>query len=388
MRCSRGWAVGLAAGAALIAVLLAGTAGYQISLGRIDPALAIPTLLAPALMVAWALRSERTADRRLVGGMALGFLALMQTGLAVFLAGMIAALQVASTLAAGLVAGLVAEHIVQRVFKRRWRKGLAALLAAILWFAGSHVMLGWLYTAPAPAAGSTPVTMLSSLPLRWAGGGNLATQLAEGAADDPALAALEARMPVAFVDSLVDNPPPAGGRLLLAHPRALAPRELVAIDAFVRGGGRAVILADALSQWPPAFPLGDSRNPPVTSLLTPLLDHWGLKLAGAEAGDNRMVDVDVGVRRLRLASAGRFDPLPPGCTSQANGRVAHCRIGEGEVWLVGDADLLLSPLWQSPVNGLSHLCRADTIEWLAERLGPDSAPGPWLRPVWIRSSRR
>lgn len=387
MKRSRGWVIGLAFGAALIAALLAGTAGYQIVLGRIDPALAIPPLLAPALMVAWALRFERVADRRFVGGLTLAFFALMQAGLAVFLAGTIAALQVALTLAAGVVAGLVADRIVQRAFKRRWRKGLAALLAAILWFAGGHAMLGWLYGAPAPAAVAPPVTMLSGLPLRWAGGGDLAAQLAQGSADDPALAALEARMPVALVDSLIDNPPAAGGRLLLAHPRALAPQELVAIDAFVRGGGRAVILADALSQWPPAFPLGDSRNPPVTSLLTPLLDHWGLKLEGAEAGDNRMVDVDVGARRLRLASAGRFGPLPPGCTSHADGRVVRCRIGEGEAWIVGDADLLLAPLWQSPVNGLPHLRRADTMEWLAERLGPDSAAEPWLRPVWIRPSR-
>src|SRR3546814_20851510 len=116
--------------------------------------------------------------------------------------------------------------------------------------------------------------MLTSLPRRWAQGDDMAAMISQGADEDPALLRLEAAGPVQLVDSLADHVPPSGAALLLAHPPALAPRDLVAVDAFVRGGGRAVILADALSGWPARHPLGDPRNPPVTSLLTPLLDPW------------------------------------------------------------------------------------------------------------------
>ncbi|HEY0596850.1 DUF4350 domain-containing protein, partial [Sphingopyxis sp.] len=224
----------------------------------------------------------------------------------------------------------------------------------------------------------------TGLPLRWSGGGGIAAMIAAGAQDDPALARLEAAGPVSLVDSLVDHVPPPGGTLLVAHPRALAPRELVAIDAFVRGGGRAVVLADALSGWPAPYPLGDPRNPPVTSLLTPLLDHWGVTLGAAPAGDDRLLPVDVDGARLNLFSAGRFDRLPRACVAFADRRAAHCQIGGGEVWLVGDADLLFAPSWQPVVPGAAHLRRADTMEWLSSRLWHGAGHG-LLRPVWIRT---
>src|SRR3546814_4879137 len=116
--------------------------------------------------------------------------------------------------------------------------------------------------------------------------------------------------------------------------------DLVAIDAFVRGGGRAVVLADALSGWPARHPLGDPRNPPVTSLLTPLLQHWGLVLAAAPSADHEIQPVDVEGFRLRLVSAGRFARSSSQCQAFAGHNILRCPIGEGEAWLVGDAHLL------------------------------------------------
>src|SRR3546814_13090989 len=75
------------------------------------------------------------------------------------------------------------------------------------------------------------------------------------------------------------------------------------------------LLADALSGWPVRHPLGDPRNPPVTSLLTPLLGHWGMVLGAAPPGERAAPGFDVAGRRLRLFSAGRFDPLPAACRS-------------------------------------------------------------------------
>lgn len=135
------------------------------------------------------------------------------------------------------------------------------------------------------------------------------------------------------------------------------------------------------------YPLGDPRNPPVTSLLTPLLDHWGATLGASPVGETQAVAVDVDGARLRLFSAGRFDRLPPGCQAYGGRRVALCRIGAGEAWLVGDADLLFAPLWQPLVAGAPHLRRADTMDWLAARLWDGTAgDGVALRPLWIRSN--
>lgn len=372
---------------ALAALLLAWTAGGQALLGRIDPALTVPLLLVPMLGLGWWQRDKGAALRWRTMVLALAILALLQALLAAALAGMPVWSQLAVTALAGSAAGLVADLFFRwRAPGRalRWAIGFALVVG---WFAGGHALLAALYRPATAPPGAAAVTLITGLPLRWANGGDIAATIAHGTADDPALDWLEAMGPVALVDSLVDHVPPPGGTLLLAHPRALAPQELVAIDAFVRGGGRAVILADALSGWPTHHPLGDPRNPPVTSLLTPLLDHWGVTLSAAPVGETRAHAADVEGARLRLFSAGRFDALPSECRAFAERRIASCAIGQGSVWLVGDADLLFAPLWQPLVTGAPHLRRADTMDWLAVRLWGEAArDGIRLRPVWIRRS--
>lgn len=368
-----------------LVLLLAWIAGGQYLLDRIDPALGLPLLAPPMLLLGWWQRRETARVRRTTILIALAVLLLAQGLLAASLAGTPGPAQLALMLITGAVAAFASDALVQ------WRKGravrlVAALVFALGWFAAGHALLSFLYRPVTASVDAPAVTMLTGLPLRWTGGGDIAAMITEGTADDPALARLEAAGPVSLVDSLVDHVPPRGGALLLAHPRALAPRELVAIDAFVRGGGRAVVLADALSGWPARHPLGDPRNPPVTSLLTPLLDHWGVTLGAAPVGEARARAADVDETRLRLFSAGRFDRLPPDCRVYADRRVAACSVGAGKVWLVGDADLLFAPLWQPLVEGAPHLRRADTMDWLAARLwGGAAAHGGTLRPLWIRT---
>ncbi|HWW57281.1 MAG TPA: hypothetical protein VN047_10360 [Sphingopyxis sp.] len=368
---------------ALAAAALAWIAGGQALLGRVDPALAIPVLMLPMLILAWRQREEVGAVRFRAPFLVLVFLAIVQALLAIALAGTIPWLQLLLAALAGGAAALVADTLF------RWRAGhgflpwLAAVVLVVGWFGAGHVWLSALYRPSAAPAGSPAVTMLTGLPLRWSGGGDITAIIAGGVRDDLALVRLESTGPVSLVDSLVDQVPPPGGALFVAHPRALAPRELVAIDAFVRGGGRVVVLADALSGWPARYPLGDPRNPPVTSLLAPLLDHWGITLDAAPVAEIAALPVDVDGARLRLFSAGRFDGLPPQCLAYAGRRIARCRIGKGDAWLVGDADLLFYPLWRPLVPGAAHLRQADTMEWLSARLWRGSGQG-WLRPVWIR----
>ena len=368
---------------ALSVLLLAATLGGQALLGRIDPALALPVLIPPCLLLAWWMRDATARDRRRAPVVVLLLLIVGQGALALLLAHRLPVAQLAAVAVAGAFAAGLAGLVVRLPLRRFGRAG-AALLLALLWFGAAHGVLAWLYRPPVAPPGAPAATMLTGLPLRWGGGGDIAAMIADGAADDPALARLEAMGPVELVDSLADPMPVSGAALLIAHPRALAPRDLVALDAFVRGGGRAVILADALSGWPPPHPLGDPRNPPVTSLLTPLFDHWGITLGAAPASETAPLAVDVAGARLMLFSAGRFDRLPPACRGWGEARVLRCRVGQGTAWIVGDADLLFAPLWRPPLPWAHHLRRSDAMDWLGERLwGSPATAGPRFAPVWI-----
>ncbi|WP_062768708.1 Gldg family protein [Sphingopyxis terrae] len=368
---------GALAAAALLA--LCWLVGGQAALGRIDPALLLPLWPLPLAGLAWTARRASGTERRAIFIVAIALTLIGQALLAAWLAGAFPWLQLVLSAGCGSVVAVGADRMVQAARPRGLFRVLLIAAAILGWFAAAHGLLEIAYRAPAPRA--VPVTMMTSLPLRWSGG-DLAAMLAEGARDDPALDRIARGGPLRLVDSLADHPLARGDALLLAHPPALAPRDLVAIDAFVRGGGRAVILADALSNWPPRHPLGDPRNPPVTSLLTPLLDHWGITLAAAPNAETRPIAVDVGGAHLRLFSAGRFTQAPPACMRIAGGHLLHCRIGQGDAWLVGDADMLFAPLWQPQPRWAAHLRRADTMEWLDARLRGGAARG-WLRPLWI-----
>ena len=69
---------------------------------------------------------------------------------------------------------------------------------------------------------------------------------------------------------------------LLIQPRALPPQALVALDGYVRGGGRLLLFADPQLEWPSRHGLGDPRGPVRSTLISPLLAHWGLELIDPE----------------------------------------------------------------------------------------------------------
>jgi hypothetical protein len=366
------------------ALLLAWFAGGQVAFGRIDAALAIPLLMPGALWLAWRVRGEALPIRLRVIGAALLGLLVAQLLLQLWLGKAIGAAQLGLTFAAGVLACGVAVLVLRKI--HGWRglfRWLAMLLLVPLWFAAGQWLVGIAYT-PIDEQPAPRLAVLTGLPLRWAGD-DLTAMLAAGPTDAPVVGELAQHFDVHLIDSLSE----VGGNepLLVAHPRALAPDELVRLDALTRDARTIVILADALSSWEPPYALGDPRNPPVTSLLTPLLDHWGIALAAPDRGVSGWEgDVDVfldpGGRKLRLHSAGRFTRLPPGCATYGDRRVARCPVGKATVWLVGDADLLHESLWQSPIAGAPWFRRSDNLAWLAGALKP--AGRPLLDPIWIR----
>jgi hypothetical protein len=100
------------------------------------------------------------------------------------------------------------------------------------------------------------VTVMTSLPIVWGEMGPLA-----GGVPSESWLSLGREFALRPVDFLDRSSLGQARLMLLAQPRLLAPEELVAFDEWVRGGGRALILADPALAWPSALPPGDVRRP-------------------------------------------------------------------------------------------------------------------------------
>jgi len=124
--------------------------------------------------------------------------------------------------------------------------------------------------------------------------------------------------------------------LLMAHPLAQPAEDLVALDRWVRGGGRVLLLADPMLEWASGRALGDPLRPPAMFMDTGLLAHWGLTL---EAPDERGPKVGrIGGADVLTASPGTLSGSA--CVVGGGGLVAHCRIGKGHATVIADADFL------------------------------------------------
>ena len=193
---------------------------------------------------------------------------------------------------------------------------------------------------PGQQLGEKPrLMLLSALPLQW-GSPSLEPVHTE------TYQQLAEEFDIAPIDTVDEGTLDAGRLLLIAQPRRLAPIELVRIDAWVRRGGRALILTDPLLVWPSDMPIGDARRAPPVGLLSPLLAHWGVTLA--EAPDKGVAMRMSGGRKWAVAAPGRLKTMGPACTVSEEGLIADCRIGAGKVRIVGDVDMLHDGLWTAP----------------------------------------
>ena len=180
-----------------------------------------------------------------------------------------------------------------------------------------------------PPAQRPALILLTSLPLIFAETFSL------DSGGSPALTALEGRYrvePIGITDAASLK---GGGLLLMAHPRAQTAEALVELDAWVRGGGRVVLLADPKLDWPSGRPLGDRLAPPPSFADTGLLRRWGLTLYAPET--NGPAKRKIGGRTVELSSPGTLDG---DCQVVAEGLIARCRIGRGLATVIADADLL------------------------------------------------
>jgi hypothetical protein len=204
--------------------------------------------------------------------------------------------------------------------------------------------------------------LMSSIPLQW-GEAGIADIAKDGAQPSQLFSHLSANNELAVIDDFQKLGEPGATPLLLVQPRALAPRELVELDGWIRKGGNAIIFADPALDWPSELPLGDQRRPLFTSLLTPMFAHWGLELAlpvdensavakGANAGKFRLSPKSAGIWLK-----GKGNPSAA-CAIRQDQLVAYCTVGKGRALLVADADLLQEAQWTD------GLISAGTKAWL------------------------
>ena len=200
--------------------------------------------------------------------------------------------------------------------------------------AGLAALLG----ACAPAAEPpSPVALFTSLPILWRESESLADAL-DGQAHWAARVLREAGELTA--PDTLESLDPRTALLVMAQPRPLSPAENVALDGWVRAGGRVLLFADPLLTAHSDFPLGDRRRPEGTVLLSPILSRWGLELVWDEGQSAGPRPVSLLGRVLPVDQAGRFVVRGGACTLLAGGLAVRCAVGEGSLLAVADAALL------------------------------------------------
>lgn len=217
-----------------------------------------------------------------------------------------------------------------------------ALRVAVLALAIAAAVWAWARQSDAPAAGR--VGLFTSLPIVWNEEADLAGLLRPDATPHWARAVLAKRGELVPLDRLAGeqaSEPLAGlDRLVIAQPRALAPDENVALDTWVRGGGRVLLLADPAMTEPSAFAFGDPRRPQDLVMLSPILGRWGLELTFDEDAPGGETAAEVMGLPVPVDRPGRFRLMGTNCRLWGEGVAASCGVGKGRVIVLADAAVL------------------------------------------------
>lgn len=199
--------------------------------------------------------------------------------------------------------------------------------------------------------------LMTSLPLYWPLGADFA-DLAGGTAESPwQRGALEQRYELVPLDTLSpipaltagapDEDPLAGlDHIAIIQPRGLSPADNVALDQWVRGGGKLLLVLDPALTGHYDLPLGDPAMPSLAALIPPVVARWGMEVRydEAQAADPQTIALAGGTLPVWLSGtiermAPRAAEGPQACTLMAQATLSQCRIGEGRVTLLADAAL-------------------------------------------------
>jgi len=201
----------------------------------------------------------------------------------------------------------------------------------------------WAFPASDAEKVKPPLGLFTSLPIYWGESESVGEMLDAKMAPHWARTALERDNRLLPLDTLEAAELAGLDRLVMAQPRPLAPAENVALDDWVRGGGRLLLFADPLLTEHSRFALGDRRRPQDVVLLSPILRRWGLELEFDEDPSHGERTVNVAGKAVPVEYPGRLRAIAgsaPSCIIESESVVARCRIGRGSAVVVADAAVL------------------------------------------------
>lgn len=197
---------------------------------------------------------------------------------------------------------------------------------------------------------------MTSLPIYWPADADI-EQIASGEAPIPhqrsilewqwELVPLDTLSPIPGLtpDAPMTDPLAGLEQIAIIQPRALTPQDNVALDDWVRAGGRVLLVLDPMLSGNYRFAVGDPRRPIDVALIPPVVERWGLTIAAREGQDPDLrkvlyeADQPDGPYILRSLAGeiSEVEGADPDCDFYAERIVAQCRVGEGLVTLAADA---------------------------------------------------
>lgn len=185
------------------------------------------------------------------------------------------------------------------------------------------------------------IGLFTSLPILWNEHGQVADFVKSPGQEHWAAGVIGQHGNIRALDRMAPIPADVGV-IVMAQPRPLSPDENVALDDWVRAGGRLLLFADPMLTQGSVFALGDKRRPEGTVLLSPILARWGLTLHfdDAQAAGPQEVEVFGQAVPVDLPGTFRLSQGEGNCRLYAGGLVAECSVGKGKVLAVADAALL------------------------------------------------
>lgn len=239
-------------------------------------------------------------------------------------------------------------------------RAVAALAAAVLLTACSEDEAGSaepnagskLFQSGCSAGDPQPsLGLMTSLPLYWdietaieqfAQGNGEPTWQRTAISQCYSIVPLDTLSPIAGLSPDEPETDPLSGleHLAVVQPRGLAPSDNVALDKWVRDGGRLLLVLDPMLTGNYHLPIGDPRRPTDTALIPPVVERWGLTISYNDEQQPALHEAALSDGHVWLSLHGTIaveDNSQEDCALFVNGAIARCAIGKGSVTLIADA---------------------------------------------------
>ncbi|MEP2103484.1 MAG: DUF4350 domain-containing protein [Parasphingorhabdus sp.] len=232
------------------------------------------------------------------------------------------------------------------------RLGLTALAAGLLVQCSPAAT-----NASSENSAPAKIQLMTSLPIIWGEGASMQSILSGKTSPAPIYAYWQQKYDIAAVDSFEALDESGADIVLLAQPPAMDPADIAALDAWVRAGGKAIILTDPMLLWPTDLPLGHKGRPLASGLLSPLLEHWGLELQAPDEAGSGGVELEFSGATIATAGIGTLKLLQKQssdndkCILSVANVIASCKVGKGRAIIMADADFLNDAFWPDAATG-------------------------------------